>query len=144
LTLTTAAQFVDAVLLTIQTDSGVNLNSQRQLLIDAYNNAGGGDAGRAMVLYRLANDDLQGGNGGINNRAFIDAEYNRAFVLTQYFGFLRRDPDIAGFLFWLGQINSGPLRDGTKQNGMVCSFITSPEYQLRAGNTVTRTNEECQ
>ncbi len=45
-------------------------------------------------MCRLANDDLAGGNGGINNRAFIDAEYNRAFVASQYLGYLRRDADI--------------------------------------------------
>ena len=33
----------------------------------------------------------------------IDAEYNRPFVVTQYFGYLRRNPDMAGFLFWLNQ-----------------------------------------
>jgi hypothetical protein len=36
-------------------------------------------------MYRLASDDLQGGNSGINNRAFIDAEYNRAFVTNSTF-----------------------------------------------------------
>jgi hypothetical protein len=129
-------QFVDAVLSTILTDIGVNLTAQRTTLIGLPN--------RGAVLYRLANDDLQGGNGGFNNRAFIDAEYNRAFVITQYFGYLRRDGDIGGILFWLGQVNSAPLRDTSKQNAMVCSFITSGEYQLRFGPKIPRTNQECQ
>jgi hypothetical protein len=86
-------------------------------------------------------DDLAGGNGGINNRAFIDAEYNRAFVATQYFGYLRRDLDIGGFLFWLGQVDRFPIRNA--QHAMVCSFITSAEYQQRFGSTVTHTNSEC-
>ena len=94
-------------------------------------------------MYRLANDDAQTGNGGINNRAFIDAEYNRAVVASQYFGYLRRDGDIGGFLFWSGQINSAPLRDVTKQHSMVCSFITSAEYQQRFSPVVTHTNAEC-
>ena len=94
-------------------------------------------------MYRLVNDDLAGGNGGINNRLFIDAEYNRGFVVTQYFGYLRRDPDIGGFLFWLGQVNAGLLRDAGKQHGMVCSFITSDEYQKRLGPTSSRNNGEC-
>jgi hypothetical protein len=128
-------QFVDAVLGTIMTDIEVNLTSQRTALIAL--------GSRGAVLYRLANDDLQGGNGGINNRAFIDAEYNRAFVVTQYFGYLRRDGDIGGILFWLGQVNGAPLRDTTRQNAMVCSFITSAEYQLRFGPRVPRTNVEC-
>ena len=96
-----------------------------------------------MVMYRLANDDLAGGNGGIDNRAFIDAEYNRAFVYTQYAGYLRRNADMAGFLFWLGKINAGALRDGNTQHAMVCSFITSAEYQLRFSSVVTHSNADC-
>ena len=126
---------MDAILLTIKTDIGADLTIQRAALIAL--------GSRGAVMYRLANDDLAGGNGGINNRAFIDADYNRTFVATQYFGYLRRDGDIGGLIFWLGQINGGPLRDGTRQNGMVCSFITSAEYQLRFGPKVPRTNREC-
>jgi hypothetical protein len=132
----TGPQFVDAVLSKIQTDLGVDLTSQRAGLINLFN-AGG----RGAVMYRLADDNLQ--TNPINNRAFVDEEYNRAFVATQYFGYLRRDSDIPGFIFWLGQVNSGPLRDSTKQHGMVCSFITSAEYQLRFGSLVTHSNAEC-
>ena len=128
--------FVDAVLATIKNDIGPDLTSQRQALMDLFN-AGG----RGAVLYRLADDNVQ--TNPINNRSFIDAEYNRAFVATQYFGYLRRDPDIAGFLFWLGQVNSAPLRDVPKQHAMVCSFITSAEYQQRFSSVVTHTNAEC-
>ena len=60
-------------------------------------------------------------------------------MATQYFGYLRRDPDIGGFLFWLGQVNSAPLRDVTKQHAMVCSFITSAEYQQRFSSVVITT-----
>ena len=128
-------QFVDAVLMTIQNDIGVNLNSQRNALI--------GLASRGAVMYRLANDDLGGLNGGINNQMFIDAEYNRSFVVTQYFGYLRRDGDIGGITFWLAQVNSAPLRDPSKQQAMVCSFLTSIEYQARFGPIAPRTNAEC-
>jgi hypothetical protein len=128
-------QFVDAILATIKNDLGVDLTSQRGSLIAL--------GSRGTVLYRLANDDLQGGNGGINNRAVIDAEYNRAFVYTEYGGYLRRDSDVGGFLFWLNQVNHGPLRDGNTQHAMVCSFVTSKEYQLRFGSAVTHTNAEC-
>ena len=62
---------------------------------------------------------------------FVDAEYNRQFALTLYFAYLRRNPDIAGFLFWQTQINKAPVRDGPTQQGLVCSFITSAEYQAR-------------
>jgi hypothetical protein len=80
----------------------------------------------------------------INNRAFIDEEYNRGFVFTEYAGYLRRDSDIGGFLFWLGQVNSAPLRETTKQHAMVCSFITSAEYQGRFSSVTTHSNGECQ
>jgi uncharacterized repeat protein (TIGR01451 family) len=128
--------FVDAILATIKNDIGPDLTSQRQALIDLYNSGG-----RGTVLYRLADDNTQ--TNPINNRAFIDAEYSRSFVATQYYGYLRRDPDMGGFLFWLGQVNSGPLRDPAKQHAMVCSFITSTEYQERFSNIVTHSNAEC-
>ena len=155
--LNTAALFVDAVLATIQSADSVSLTpADRQNLINNYNSAGGGNAGRALVLWHLANDywNTCGSNPApcmpngfgtaIDNRAFIDAEYNRQFALTLYFGYLRRNPDIGGFLFWLGKINAAPVRDGVTQNGLVCSFVTSPEYQLRFGPIVPRGNQECQ
>jgi hypothetical protein len=129
--------FVDAMLATINNDLGVNLGSQRQALIDLFN-AGG----RGNVIYRLADDNTS--TNPINNRALIDAEYNRAFVFTQYAGYLRRNADMAGFLFWLGQVNGAPLRDVARQHAMVCSFITSTEYQQRFSSVVTHNNTECQ
>ena len=128
--------FVDAVLATIKNDIGVDLAFQRQALINLFNSGG-----RGNVLYRLADDNLV--TNPIDNGAFIDAEYNRAFVYTQYAGYLRRDSDTAGFLFWLGQVNSAPVRDSTKQRAMVCAFITASEYQQRFSSVVTHTNGEC-
>ena len=112
--------FVDAVLATIKNDIGPDLMTQRSALINLFNSGG-----RGAVMYRLADDSAQ--TNPVDNRAFIDAEYNRAFVATQYFGYLRRDPDMAGFLFWLGQVSGAPLRDVTKQHAMVCSFTTSAD-----------------
>jgi hypothetical protein len=135
----TLSEFVDQVVATINSATGVDLTSQKPALVNL--------GSRAAVLYRLANDDPSaGGNGGINNRGFVDAEYNRAFVYTQYGGYLRRDSDIGGFLFWLGQVNSAPLRSPTKQRSMVCSFITSDEYELRFSGTLPNphhNNSEC-
>jgi minor extracellular serine protease Vpr len=135
-TYSTADLFVDAVLATIQSDLGVNLTSERAALITLYNSGG-----RGAVLYRLADDNIQ--TNPINNRPLIDAEYNRAFVTTQYFGYLRRNPDIGGIIFWLGQVNSAPLKDLAKQNAMVCSFITSGEYQFRFAGVAPHSNAEC-
>jgi len=129
--------FVDAIVATIMNDIGADLMGQRQGLINLFNSGG-----RGAVLYRLADDNTQ--TNPINNRSFIDAEYNRAFVATQYFGYLRRDPDMGGFLFWLGQVSSAPLRNVPKQHAMVCSFITSAEYQQRFSSVFTHTNSECQ
>ncbi|HEX8096398.1 MAG TPA: hypothetical protein VF507_00120, partial [Pyrinomonadaceae bacterium] len=64
-------------------------------------------------------------------------------VYSQYAGYLKRDADIGGFGFWLGQVNRFPLRSTGIQNAMVCSFITSREYQERFSSVVTRTNQEC-
>jgi uncharacterized delta-60 repeat protein len=120
----TPAQFVDAALATVQTASGVTFTAaERQDFInEATNN------GRGAMLKRLG-----------DNAALRQAEYNRAFVLTQYFGYLRRDPDMAGLNFWLGVINGQP------QNirGMVCAFLTSTEYQQRFSSVVTRGNNLC-
>jgi len=108
----------------IKNDTGVDLTGQRTALIALYTTGG-----RGAVVYRLADDNA---TNPINNHAFIDAEYNRAFVATQYFGYLRREPDMGGFLFWLDQVNKAPLRDVPRQHAMVCSFITSGEYQARS------------
>ena len=68
---------------------------------------------------------------------FVEAEFNRAFVLMQYFGYLRRNPDDApntdfsGFDFWLGKLNQfgGDYRAAE----MVKAFISSSEYRSRFG-----------
>ena len=71
------------------------------------------------------------------NVTFTNAELNRAFVLMQYFGYLRRSPDDApntnfdGFDFWLAKLNqfNGDYRGAE----MVKAFITSAEYRNRFG-----------
>jgi hypothetical protein len=77
-----------------------------------------------------------------DNPKAIDAEYNASFVLTQYFGYLRPDPDQSGYDFWLGQVNRYPIRNVAIQHAMVCSFITSSEDQLRFSPIVTHSNWE--
>jgi hypothetical protein len=63
------------------------------------------------------------------NPVFYDAEYSRAFVEMQYFGYLRRDPDTGGFNFWLNKLNEhgGDFRAAE----MVKSFLVSGEYRDR-------------
>jgi hypothetical protein len=89
-------------------------------------------------------------------RAVVDAgtvynvQYNPAFVLMQYFGYLRRNPDSApdnnfgGYDFWLAKINQfsqvgEDVRDAQtalnrmKRAEMVKAFLISGEYRSRFG-----------
>ena len=68
------------------------------------------------------------------------SQYNPAFVLMQYFGYLRRVVDHDGYDFWLDVVNN---REPNNYRGMVCAFLTSTEYQHRFGSTTTRTNADC-
>jgi hypothetical protein len=47
----------------------------------------------------------------------------------QYFGYLRRDPDDAGYQFWLGKLNQ--FGGDYIRAEMVKAFITSSEYRDR-------------
>ena len=64
-------------------------------------------------------------------------EFNEAFVLMQYFGYLRRNPndppdtDFSGFDFWLNKLNS--FGGDFIAAEMVKAFITSSEYRQRFG-----------
>jgi uncharacterized delta-60 repeat protein len=70
------------------------------------------------------------------NSTFQNKEFNRAFVLMQYFGYLRRNPDDApdnnytGYDFWLTKLNQ--FGDFVRAE-MVKAFITSDEYRKRFG-----------
>jgi uncharacterized protein (TIGR03118 family) len=80
----------------------------------------GGTLTRATVLRTIAETQ------DLNTR-----EFNGAFVTMEYFGYLRRDPDTAGFNFWLNKLNSF---GGSFINAeMVKAFITSSEYRQRFG-----------
>jgi hypothetical protein len=72
--------------------------------------------------------------------SFVAAEYNKAFVLMEYFGYLRREIDQGGYDYWLEVLNNGAVGN---YRGMVCAFLTSTEYQLRFSTVVTRSNAEC-
>jgi hypothetical protein len=81
---------------------------------------------RADVLRKVSEDaDL------------VQRELNRAFVLMEYFGYLRRNPDDApdadfsGYNFWLDKLNQ--FNGNYVAAEMVKAFITSPEYRQRFG-----------
>lgn len=116
----TSAQFVDQL---NANTGGVLSPSERNQLV---NDLASGAKTRAQVLRAVAEDsDLYA------------AEINRAFVLAQFFGYLRRNPndspdsDYTGYDFWLGKLNQF---NGNFVNAeMVKAFIVSGEYQLRFG-----------
>ena len=121
----TAEAFVDALLAT----AGGNLGAQRDSLIARYNSAASQADSRALVIRDLTGLD-----------AVESANYNSAFVLVEYFGYLHRNPDEQGYNFWLNVLNTS---DANNYRGMVCSFVTSAEYQHRFSNVVSRNNSEC-
>jgi hypothetical protein len=116
----TAAQFVDK--LNTNAGSPLSQSERDQLVNDLATNA----KTRWQVLRAVAEDqDLK------------NAEFNRAFVLMQYFGYLRRNPndpqdtDYTGYDFWLTKLNQF---NGNFINAeMVKAFIVSGEYRSRFG-----------
>ncbi len=107
----------------------VDLFAERATLISRYHAGHSMNESRALVVRELA-----------DNASFSSAVYNQSFVLMQYFGYLRRSPDTAGYNFWLNVLNNS---DRNNYRGMVCSFITSAEYQRRFSSVVTHSNAEC-
>ena len=71
------------------------------------------------------------------NAVVFNSEQNRAFVLMQYFGYLRRDPnsapdtDYTGYDFWLTKLNQ--FNGDYLAAEMVKAFIDSSEYRTRFG-----------
>ncbi len=83
-------------------------------------------AKRASVVRTIADNPL-----------LAQREFNRAFVLSQYFGYLRRNPDDApesdfrGWEFWLNKLNQ--FQGNFVNAEMVKAFIVSSEYRQRFG-----------
>jgi hypothetical protein len=120
----TPTQFVNQLNARAATASVVPLSdAQRDQLVSDLT---AGTKTRAQVLRAVA-----------ENQTLADAEKNRAFVLMQFFGYLRRNPndpqdtDYSGYEFWLGKLNQF---GGNFVNAeMVKSFILSTEYKQRFG-----------
>ena len=118
-------KFIDLLLQTAQNSSGVDLSELRATLINDFITYGS----RARIAYLVA-----------ENQTFRLAEYNKAFVLMEYFGYLRRDPDENGYQFWLDILNN---RVPNNYRSMVCAFLNSAEYQERFSSVRTRTDNLC-
>jgi hypothetical protein len=123
-------QYVDKLFLT----TGVNASAtDRTALVNGLN---GGTETRATVLQKVVDGVTVLGEGNQQftttyGQAFYNSEFNRAFVELEYFGYMKRDPDDAGYAFWLGKLNqfSGNFVNAE----MVLAFISSPEYRARFG-----------
>ena len=116
----TPGQFVDA--LNANAGNALSASERNQLVSDLTTNV----KTRAQVLRAVAEDpDLN------------TAEFNRAFVLMQYFGYLRRNPndpqdtDYTGYDFWLTKLNQ--FNGNYVAAEMVKSFLVSGEYRQRFG-----------
>ncbi|PYS35574.1 MAG: hypothetical protein DMF75_03185, partial [Acidobacteria bacterium] len=114
------AQFVDA----LYQHAGITPSStERQVALDEFNTPTGA---RGRVMRRVA-----------ENQTVFTREFNRAFVLMQYFGYLRRNPDdppdnnVSGYNFWLGKLNQ--FGGNYQAAEMVKAFLVSSEYRQRFG-----------
>jgi glucose/arabinose dehydrogenase len=104
----TNTQYVDTLLAT----AGVT-SPNRDFWIAALGN---GTRTRATVLRDIA-----------ESQQVYDKYYNQAFVVMQYFGYLRRDPDSL-YLNWIQELDT----TGNARN-MINGFVNSLEYRFRFG-----------
>ena len=107
--------------------------AEKQALVDGLTN---GPETRASVLRKVVDGTVVISEGNVQftttyGQAFYNQENRRVFVYMEYIGYLRRNPDAAGFIFWLGKLNF--YNGDPFQAEMVRSFILSPEYRLRFG-----------
>jgi hypothetical protein len=115
----TAAQYVDKLF----SNAGVTPTAgERDAAVAAF--GAGNTAGRAAALRSVT-----------ESQTLHNAEFNKAFVLAQYFGYLKRNPDdlpdasFQGYSFWLGKLNE--FNGNFIQAEMVKAFISSTEYRTR-------------
>ena len=98
--------YVDAIL----NSAGVTLSQRQQLISDLSS----GKATRASTLRAI-----------MESQEVYNKYYNTAFVVMQYFGYLRRDPDIL-YLEWIKTMDkTGDYRT------MINGFMNSLEYRQR-------------
>jgi hypothetical protein len=107
------SRFVDSL---ISNTTAVVAAQDRDSLVSALD----GGATRESVLRRLVELDSVGRRGT-----------NSAFVLMQYFGYLQRDPDPAGYDYWLAKLND--FGGDYAKAEMVKAFLSSAEYRQRFG-----------
>jgi hypothetical protein len=109
------------------TNAGVTpTEAERQALVDELAPNPDSPSLRADVLRKIA-----------EHPALVRQESDRAFVLMQYFGYLRRNPDggpdtdFTGYDFWLSKLEQ--FGGDFHKAEMVRAFIESAEYRARFG-----------
>jgi hypothetical protein len=98
-----------------QPDLGAKLTLTQTELV---NGLAAGALTRAQLLRAVADSDQ-----------VFAAELNKAFVAMQYYGYLRRTPEEAGYNDWLDYLNEHPQ----DYREMVRGFVDSVEYRMRFG-----------
>ena len=116
---TTDTQYVDMLL----TTAGVAPHQFRDFWIAALGN---GTRTRATVLRDIS-----------ETSEVYNKYYNQAFVVMQYFGYLRREPD-GQYLAWIAVLDGAcgvgqPCTDPNDFRGMINGFMNSLEYRARFG-----------
>ena len=123
--LTSATAFVDS----LNANAGLVLSdTERSALIAELSPSPSDPALRADVLQKVA-----------ENQTLQQRESNRAFVLMEYFGYLRRNPDAApesglnfnGYNFWVNKLNQ--FNGDFIGSELIKAFITASEYRGRFG-----------
>ncbi|HYT50000.1 MAG TPA: DUF4214 domain-containing protein, partial [Pyrinomonadaceae bacterium] len=116
----TDEEWVDLLFKYVNTYSGVALpETKRDSLVQGLET---GAETRPTAFIRIL-DDAQ----------FKAALFNQVFVLMQYYGYLRRDPDNDGYGFWLNKLNA--FNGDYQAAEMVKAFILCPEYRSRFGQS---------
>jgi len=124
-------QYVDKL---FQTTGVTPTASERSELVNGLGPSG--SETKASVLFKIVDGTQTVAGGALQfqtryGQVFYTAQFNPAFVQMEYFGYMKRDPDDAGYAFWLGKLTQF---GGNFVNAeMVLAFISSPEYRARFG-----------
>jgi hypothetical protein len=93
--------------------------------------------GRSEIIRKLQSGEFttaQSLRAFVEQKVVFDACFFRAFVTMQYFGYLQRDPDKAGFDDWVDVLTNGrgSILPGDFRH-LVFGFLFSVEYRERFG-----------
>jgi len=119
--------FVDTLFQTTGIDASP---TERTALMNGLN---GATETKASVVFKVVDGTTTQAGGALvfnttYGKAFYDKEFDDAFVFMEYIGYLRRNPDQAGYEFWLAKLK---LYGNWSDAQMVLAFISSPEYRAR-------------